>query len=152
MTRFSFLHSSRRLHSDAEHLVADNTADRRLNAAHFHGLASECGLKYLLLLCGGLQRDANTGDLAGSRPHVDRMVDASGLATSYRSLVSGHTHSRYFLQLPSISSLQSWKPEYRYYDQAHADYPKTDEVSWQTASKEIQTALDAALLDGQPTY
>lgn len=152
MTRISFVQSSRRLHSDAEHLVADTTADRRLNAAHFHGLASECGLKYLLLLCGGLQRNSNTGDLVGGRPHVDRMVDASGLATSYRNLVAGHTHSRYFLQLASISSLQSWKPEFRYYDQAHADYPKPDEASWRSASKQIQTALDVALLDGQPNY
>lgn len=152
MTRISFVQSSRRLHSDAEHLVADAAADRSLNAAHFHGLASECGLKYLLLLCGGLRRDSNTGDLVGPRPHVDRMVDASGLATSYRNLVSGHTHARYFVQLAAISSLQTWKPEFRYYDETHVDYPKADEAFWQTASKEIQIALDAALLDGQPHY
>ena len=152
MTRISFVQSSRRLYSDAEHLFADTAADRSMNAAHFHGLASECGLKYLLLLCGGLQRDSTTGDLSGRRDHVGQMVGASGLATNYEITVSGHTHYRYLRLLNSISSLKSWRAEYRYYDKAHGDYPKADESLWRSASKEIQSALDMALLDGQPIY
>jgi len=126
---------------------------RSVNAGYFFGLAAECGLKYLLILCGGLQRDSSTGDLSiRPRPHVDRLIDASGLATSYRALVAGHTHSRYFAHTPSLAGLQSWKAEYRYYDDAHPDYPKVSEADWAKASMEIQTALDAAMLDGHPIY
>jgi len=152
MTRISFFKASRRLLSDGGHLAADSRADRSLNAAHLHGLSAECGLKYLLLLCGALQRDGTTGDLTGRRPHVDRIVDSSGLATEYQTLVSGHTHSRYFASLSGLSSLRSWKPDFRYFDDVHPDYPKADEATWVNASHEIQAALDAALLDGQPIY
>lgn len=94
-----------------------------------------------------------TGDLAGrSKPHANQLVDASGLATNYRALVSGHTHSKYFADAPSLAGLRSWKAEYRYYDEDHSDYPKISEQDWKTASHEIQSALDAAMLDGHPIY
>jgi len=153
MTRISFHKASRRLHSDANHLAGDSVETRNVNAGHLFGLAAECGLKYLLLLSGGLQRDAATGDLSDRpRPHVDRLIDASGLAANYRALVAGHTHSRYLAHAPSLAGLQSWKPEYRYYDDAHPDYPLASEPDWLKASQEIQSALDVAMLDGQPVY
>lgn len=153
MTRISFLIAARRLHSDATYLANDDSEDRNLNAGHFFGLAAECGLKYLLLLCGGLTRDSVTGDLCDRpRPHVDRLIDAFGLATSYRTLVQGHTHSRYFAHTPTLAGLHSWKAEFRYYDAGHPDYPRASEPAWQTASREIQSALDAAMLDGHPNY
>jgi hypothetical protein len=42
--------------------------------------------------------------------------------------------------------------EFRYYDTSHADYPKLEELKWETAANEIQKALDQAQLDGQPIY
>ncbi len=153
MTRTSFYKASRRLYSDANHLASNAEQKRNVNAGHFFGLSAECGLKYLLLLCGGLQRDSITGDLTGrSKPHANQLVDASGLATSYRALVSGHTHSKYFADAPSLAGLQSWKAEYRYYDEDHSEYPKISEPDWKAASHEIQFALDAAMLDGHPIY
>lgn len=152
MTRISFYKASRRLHSDAKHLASDHLAGRCVNAGHFFGLSAECGLKYLLLLCGGLQRNSITGDLTGLKPHANQLVDASGLATNYRTLVAGHTHSKYFAHAPSLAGLQSWKAEYRYYDDGHSDYPKASEPDWLKASLEIQSALDAAMLDGHPIY
>lgn len=153
MPRISFYKASRRLHSDANHLASDAIRERNVNAGHFFGLAAECGLKYLLLLCGGLQRDPATGDLTGrSKPHVNQLVEASGLAMNYRALVSGHTHSKYFADTPSLAGLQSWKAEFRYYDGDHSDYPASSEQDWKTASLEIQSALDAAILDGHPIY
>jgi hypothetical protein len=55
MTRISFYKASRRLHSDANYLANDAVETRNVNSGHFFGLSAECGLKYLLLLCGGLQ-------------------------------------------------------------------------------------------------
>jgi hypothetical protein len=153
MTRISFYKASRRLHSDANHLASDTVQQRNVNAGHFFGLSAECGLKHLLFLCGGLQRDSITGDLAGGpRPHANQLVDASGLATNYRALVGGNTHSKYLLQAPSLAGLQSWKAEFRYYDESHSDYPAGSEPDWKAASLEIQAALDAAMLDGHPIY
>lgn len=152
MTRISFFIAARRLHSDATYLANDGSEDRNLNAGHFFGLSAECGLKYLLLLCNGLQRDPVTGDLRGSRAHVNQIIDASGLATSYQTLVAGHTNSQYFAHTPTLAGLHSWKAEFRYYDAGHPDYPQASEPDWQTASLEIQSALDSAMLDGHPIY
>lgn len=63
-----------------------------------------------------------------------------------------HTHSKYFADTPSLAGLQSWKAEFRYYDGDHSDYPASSEQDWKTASLEIQSALDAAILDGHPIY
>ncbi len=83
---------------------------------------------------------------------MNQLVEASGLATSYRAQVSGNTHSKYVLQAPSLAGLQSWKAEFRYYDEDHSDYPACSEQDWKTASIEIQSALDAAMIDGHPIY
>lgn len=152
MSQISFFKASQRLHSDASHLASDGQGNRRLNAGHLFGLAAECGLKYLLLLCGGLQRDPATGDLIGKKPHIDQLTAPSGLAQNYQQLVAGHTHSQYFALIPNLPALNSWKAHFRYYDETDASYPQADESGWQNASKEIQTVLDAAILDGHPIY
>ena len=153
MPRISFFKAARRLHSDGLYLANDASGDRSHNAGHFFGLAAECGLKYLLILCGGLTRDAVTGDLCERpRPHVDKLIDASGLATNYRTLVGVHPHAQYFTHTPALAGLHSWKAEFRYYDASHPDYPAASENDWQNASREIQSALDAAMLDGHPFY
>lgn len=150
MSHICFFKSAKRLHSDAEHLVADH---RNFNAGHLHGLAAECGLKYLLILCGALQRDQGTGDLVvRPRPHVNELTDASGLAANYQLMVSGHTNSRYLSLARSLAGLQTWRAEFRYYDDGHANYPQASETAWRVASQEIQNALDAARIDGHPQY
>lgn len=152
MSYICFSKASKRLHSDADHLVGDH---RNCNAGHLHGLAAECGLKYLLLLCGGLTRDPATGDLVvarGPRPHVNHLIDAGGLAAHYQALVHGHVNARYISLTPSLAGLRTWKPEFRYYDENHANYPHASELDWWLASQEIQEAMDAANLDGHPAY
>ena len=143
------------MHQDAVFLTQDGTFDRTAGGGHFFGLAGECGLKYLLLLCGGLTRDAVTGDLQmarGRRPHLGDIIDASGLVSSYSAAVASHTNVRYFAALPALVGLATWKVEFRYYDTSHADYPEAHEPKWETAAKEIQNALDQAQLDGQPIF
>jgi hypothetical protein len=152
MARVNFYQASRRIQSDAEYLVADGSRDRTAGAGHFFGLSGECGLKYLLLLCGGLNRDPATGDLQGRRPHVDDMVGAAGLASNYATAVAGHTNGKYFASLPGLGGLASWRAEFRYYDTTHPAYPKQDEPKWRQAALEIQTALDDAIADGQPVF
>jgi hypothetical protein len=153
MSQISFISSARRLHSDADYLASDVSGKRNVNAGHLFGLAAECGLKYLLLLCGTLNRDPVTGDLVGrKKPHVNELVDPSGLSQNYQQAIAGLTQSRYFAQMPSLPALSSWKPSFRYYDDSDPSYPKANESGWQSASQEIQTALDAAILDGHPLY
>jgi hypothetical protein len=71
MPKICFIKASQRLHQDARHLRGDSTQDRSASASHFFGLSSECGLKYLLLVCGALNRDNATGDLVRLKPHVN---------------------------------------------------------------------------------
>lgn len=152
MSHICFYKASRRLHSDADHL---RTELRNCNAGHLHGLAAECGLKYLLLLCGGLTRNPATGDLVvagGPLPHINRLIDAGGLAGNYQALVHGHANAKYISLIPSLARLRTWKPEFRYYDETHANYPQASELDWWLAAQEIQEALDAAWLDGHPVY
>jgi len=152
MPKISFIKASQRLHQDASHLRGDSTQDRNASAGHFFGLSSECGLKYLLLVCGALNRDSTTGDLLHPRPHVNQLVDASGLVATYASAVANHTNAKYLAQMPNLGGLSTWKVEFRYYDTSHTDYPKQEELKWETAATEIQKALDQAQLDGQPIY
>jgi len=155
MPKINFFQASRRMHRDAVFLAQDGALDRTAGAGHFFGLGGECGLKYLLLLCGGLTRDSATGDLqmAGRRrPHLDEIIDASGLVSSYSTAVASHTNVKYFATLPGLGGLSTWKVIFRYFDTSHADYPEADEPKWEAAAKEIQTALDQAQMDGQPIY
>lgn len=143
MANVNYYKAARRHFEDGELLFKHN---RHPNAGHLYGFAAECGLKSLLII-SGYPSDPNTGEIVHKKPeqfrtHVDILTQNIGQIRTY---VSGRIGAKYLALIPGIVKFTDWKTDHRYYDDAKLPHSVND---WQTASKEVMTMLDQALLDG----
>ena len=107
-----FLDAHHRHWDDAERL---RLAQRWANADHLYGMATECGLKQLMIKFGMLY------DTAKDRP--DRRQDrehANGIWARFESYRQGHQLGVGFA-LPAQNPFDDWDASQRYAHQSHFD-------------------------------
>lgn len=133
-------HAAKRSYRDAELLMANT---RPINAGHLYGFASECGIKSLLV-AHGLPTNPTTGDIIENRPYNYR-VHINKLVSTMPAFVSGRGGAKYLAMMPNINHFSNWRVEFRYYLDTAVP---TNVNSWRSATIEVITMLDQAVLDG----
>lgn len=132
-----FLDAHERHWADAERLLS---FQRWANADHLYGIATECGLKRLMLAFGmpfdtTLDRPANKPD----RVHVD------GIWARFESYRSGHYSGAGFI-LPTGNSFANWDVSQRYAHQNHFDAARA--IAHQTGATSVRKLVIKAVLEG----
>ena len=132
-----FLDAHNRHLNDAEQLF---NAKRWANADHLYGLATECGLKRLMLAFG-MPFDSNR-----DRPQdqADR-EHANGIWARYETYRNGH-HQGIGYVLPTSNPFQNWNISQRYehqssFNQAHVDPHKA-------GAAQVKLLIDKAKREG----
>lgn len=113
---------------------------RWANADHLYGVATECGLKRLMLVFGmGM-------DLEKDRPsrHEDRK-HADGIWLRYESYRSGHAQGAAYA-LSSQNPFHDWKVDQRYANQSNFDQTRTQ--AHQGGASDVRKLLKQAQRDG----
>jgi hypothetical protein len=133
-----FLDAHNRHLKDAEHLF---TANRWANADHLYGLATECGLKQLMLAFG-MPFDTNR-DIPQER--ADRQ-HANGIWNRYESYRRGHLQGARYALPTTSNPFVNWDVSQRYANQSHFDRTRTE--PHRTATKQVQTLISKAQREG----
>lgn len=133
-----FLDAHNRHLNDAEQLF---NANRWANADHLYGLATECGLKRLMLAFG-MPFDANK-DIPQDR--VDR-EHANGIWARYEAYRSGHHQGAGYALTTTSNPFVDWDVSQRYANQSHFDPTRTK--PHRNATKQVQTLIKKAQREG----
>lgn len=135
----NFFYAAKRHYNDAELLLNHK---REANAGHLYGVASECGVKQLLVM-HGLPTDPTTGELIDNtrqyRVHIDKLINSMNV------FLSGRGAARYTAMVPSIGCFTNWKVDHRYYTDSAVPASIPD---WRKAAEEVMRMLFQAELDG----
>lgn len=112
-----FLDAHERHWIDAEQLFA---TQRWANADHLYGIATECGLKQLMIAFG------MPYDAARDQPaqHQDR-AHADSIWARFESYRHGHLHGAAYL-LPANNPFHNWKVSDRYAHQSNFDQARAN--------------------------
>lgn len=125
-----------RHNGDAETLFASS---RWANADHLFGLATECGLKSLMLAFG------MTWDTAKDRPlQGDDRVHVDGTWDRYEHYRAGHGAMKYLLSSPN--PFLNWDVSQRY--AAEANFAEAFVKPHKAACEEVGDLLNQAHLEG----
>ena len=133
-----FLDAHNRHFNDAEQLF---NANRWANADHLYGLATECGLKSLMLAFG-MPFDANK-DMPQKRADKQH---ANGIWARYETYRNGH-HQGIGYVLPTIPNpFQDWHVSQRYANQSNFDQARTEPHRF--ATEQVRKLISKAQREG----
>lgn len=138
--KVDYLRAARRHRWDAQILTKNNST---ANSGQLLGFSVECGLKALLLACGG-KKDPEGGTAQKEfRQHLPSLHDS--LLTLGEMLPDGRRSVHYCAMLTSLP-LVNWSVEQRYWhDNA---VPVVELNQWQQAELEVAAMLDQLIIDG----
>jgi hypothetical protein len=132
-----FLDAHNRHLNDAEELF---TTSRWANADHLYGLATECGLKRLMLAFG------MAFDTIRDRPKdYDDRKHANGIWQRYESYRSGPRQGAGY-SLSAVNPFQDWDISQRYANQSHFDRTRT--VPHRNATRQVRALISKAQREG----
>ena len=139
MCTVSYGKAAKRHYQDAQ--ILEN-ANCKANSAQLYGISAECGLKWLLVRCGVLVNAQ--GNI--NRPLRVHINEFHNLSTQITATVSGSQNSHYFSRLSLLADFNDWSIAHRYCE--GNSIPLSSFPKWKTASTEVNSMLDQALLDG----
>ena len=133
-----FLDAHNRHLNDAETLFTNN---RWANADHLYGLATECGLKRLMLALGmPFNEDEDKPVRDKDRKHADVIW------RRYETYRSGHPQGTGYA-LPSTSNpFLNWDVSQRYANQSHFDQARTE--PHRNATRQVKALISKAQREG----